>query len=215
MRGLARFKPSPAMVVALVALFAAVGGVSYAAAKIGSAQIKNNSVRSKDIHNHTIAGIDVKKNSLGGSSIRESKLGTVPRVATLRNFAIKSAPAAADEATAPKVIVGTKGPFQFYGKCFVTPAAPPTPIQVHAKMYLAIASGTGLFDTESEDDGVITPATPETDRVLQDAAANPDTVKAGVGDKDFMATDGVKVYTGVIGLAAAKQGAPPSGDAPF
>lgn len=81
-------RPSPAMVVALISLFVALGGVGYAAATIGSAQIKNNSVKStdiknnsllgKDIRNSTIKSRDVGRNALTGSDINESKLGVVP-----------------------------------------------------------------------------------------------------------------------------------------
>lgn len=55
-------RPSPALVVALLALFVALGGVGYAAATIGSAEVKNNSIRGKDIRNRTITSRDVKKN---------------------------------------------------------------------------------------------------------------------------------------------------------
>jgi hypothetical protein len=77
-RQLRRFVPSPAMAVALIALFVALGGVGYAAATIGSAQIKNNSVRGKDIRNGTIRTKDVKRDSLGGVAIKETSLGPVP-----------------------------------------------------------------------------------------------------------------------------------------
>ena len=86
--GLARrFIPSPAMAVALLALFVALGGVSYGIAtnSIGSSQIANNSIRGKDIRNNTVAsadlrnsgvtGEDVKNNSLTGADVNESKLG--------------------------------------------------------------------------------------------------------------------------------------------
>jgi hypothetical protein len=210
MKRLARLKPSPAMGVAMLALFVALGGVGYAASKIGSKQIKNNSILGKDIHNNTVTGKDVKESKLG-------KVKLAGRVSTLVNFPVKGAPAATDQASAPKVVLGQKGPYQFYGKCFVTPADPavPRPRQVHAAVFIAVTSGQSIFDTESEDSGILTPTTVEDDRLLLDSAAAPDTVKAGSGDKDFNVTDGVRSYTGVIGLSASKQGAPPSGDAPF
>jgi hypothetical protein len=65
------------MLVALVALFAALAGTSYAAAQIGSSQIKNNSIRSIDVKNRSLTGKDVKSNSLGGAQVNESKLGKV------------------------------------------------------------------------------------------------------------------------------------------
>ena len=83
MRRLLRFRPSPALVIACVALFVSLGGVSYgiASGAITSRAIKNNTVSSKDIKNLTITAKDVKKNSLGGTSIRESRLGKVPNAA--------------------------------------------------------------------------------------------------------------------------------------
>jgi hypothetical protein len=62
-------RPSPSLAISLVALFVALGGVSYAAATIGSAQIKNNSVKGTDIKNGSIASKDISKktrNSLKG-----------------------------------------------------------------------------------------------------------------------------------------------------
>ena len=64
-------RPSPALVVAALALFVALGGVSYAAATIGSAQIKNNSIKGKDIKNRTIKTSDISKkarNALKGQT---------------------------------------------------------------------------------------------------------------------------------------------------
>jgi hypothetical protein len=48
LEALAVHRPSPAMIVALLALFVALGGSSYAALRIGSPQIRNDSVLSAD-----------------------------------------------------------------------------------------------------------------------------------------------------------------------
>jgi hypothetical protein len=71
-------RPSPAMVVALIALFVALGGVGYAAATIGTNDIKNGAVTSKKIRNRTIRNFDVRRQTLTGSRIKESTLGPVP-----------------------------------------------------------------------------------------------------------------------------------------
>ena len=108
MRRLLRLRPSPAMVVALISLFVALGGVGYAAATIGSAQIKNNSVRGKDIRNRTIASKDVKKDGLGGASINESALGRVPDAAHADNAdAAKNATTANSATTADTAATAT------------------------------------------------------------------------------------------------------------
>jgi hypothetical protein len=75
--------PSPAMAVALLALFVSLGGVSWgvASGKIGTKQIRNNSVRSVDLRNNDVRGKDVRNNTLTGRDINEASLGTVPRAA--------------------------------------------------------------------------------------------------------------------------------------
>jgi hypothetical protein len=54
-------------VIALCALFVALGGTSYAVTKIGSKQIKNNSVRSVDIKNRTIKSKDLARGVIGAT----------------------------------------------------------------------------------------------------------------------------------------------------
>jgi hypothetical protein len=56
------------MMVALLALFVALGGTGYAAIKVNG----------KNIQNRSIAGKKLKKDTLTGREIQESKLGTVP-----------------------------------------------------------------------------------------------------------------------------------------
>jgi hypothetical protein len=74
MSRLASRRPSPALVVAMLALFVSLGGVAWSAARIGSSQIVNNSIRGKDIRNRTITGRDVKNNALGNGQIRNGDL---------------------------------------------------------------------------------------------------------------------------------------------
>lgn len=72
-----RLIPSPAMAVALLALFMAMGGSAYALV-VTSGSIKNNTIRSVDVRNGSLLGKDVRKNGVGGGAIKESTLGTVP-----------------------------------------------------------------------------------------------------------------------------------------
>ena len=50
-----------------VAVFIALGGSSYAALKIGSADIANNSLRGIDVRNHTLGERDIKRNGTWGA----------------------------------------------------------------------------------------------------------------------------------------------------
>jgi hypothetical protein len=70
-------RPSPAMVVALAALFVALGGTGYAAVQLNG----------KDVINRSIAGKKLKRNTISGAEIRESRLGTVPSARTARLLA--------------------------------------------------------------------------------------------------------------------------------
>jgi hypothetical protein len=84
---------SYANVVATLALFIAVGGSSYAALRIASRDIVNNSVRSvdlrnngilsRDVRNRALRGRDLARDSLGGGAIKEASLGRVPDAALL------------------------------------------------------------------------------------------------------------------------------------
>jgi len=79
-------RPSPALVIACLALFISMGGVSFAFATgeidgreilngtITTKDVRNNEVRGADIRNSTIGGRDVAFNTLGGNDIKESTL---------------------------------------------------------------------------------------------------------------------------------------------
>jgi hypothetical protein len=102
-------RPTPATVIACIALFASLGGVSYGVATgfIDSREIKDNDIRSQDvrdnalrtqdlrnndirgvdIRNSTIRGRDVALDTLTGKDITESKLEKVPAAALADNAA--------------------------------------------------------------------------------------------------------------------------------
>ena len=128
--------PSASTVVALLALFVALGGTGYAAVKVNG----------KNIKTRTITGKKVKNNTLTGKQIRESKLATVPKAksATTAGTANALAGGAAAEiirpgkvldtdlvkltavgnsqATSPLKTVFTRGPFSLQAACWNAPA---------------------------------------------------------------------------------------------
>jgi hypothetical protein len=71
-------RPSVALVVAFAALFAALGGTSYAALKITGSSIVNGTVSGADVKDKSLGAKEHKPDSLGGDQIKESKLATVP-----------------------------------------------------------------------------------------------------------------------------------------
>jgi hypothetical protein len=83
LKKLNRFVPSPALVIACIALFVAMGGSAYALA--------TGSISGREIRSYTITGKDVKKDGLGGVSIKESRLGVVPSASGLQRSAVVGA----------------------------------------------------------------------------------------------------------------------------
>lgn len=72
---------NPTSLIAMVALFTALGGVSYAAATINGSSLINKSVAGKKLKDKTVTGGKVKSDSLTGTQVKESTLGKVPSAA--------------------------------------------------------------------------------------------------------------------------------------
>ncbi len=77
MNGNGSRRPSASLVIACLALFVALGGGAYAAAKLDK-----NSVTSKQVKNASLKGKDLKNDTLSGKQINEAKLGQVPSAAS-------------------------------------------------------------------------------------------------------------------------------------
>ena len=71
-------RPSAPLVISMVALFAALGGTSYAAAKITGKEIAKKTIKGDNVASKTLSYKKLKLDTLGGDQIDESKLGPVP-----------------------------------------------------------------------------------------------------------------------------------------
>jgi hypothetical protein len=81
-------RPSAGLIVAVAALFVALGGTAVAKVLITGANVKNGSLTGVDIKNgsltgakikaHSLTGVNVKNDSLTGAQINESSLSKVP-----------------------------------------------------------------------------------------------------------------------------------------
>jgi hypothetical protein len=71
-------RPSAPLVISVIALFAALGGTSYAAVKITGKEIAKKTIKGGNVANKTLGAKKVKPDTLGGKQINESKLGPVP-----------------------------------------------------------------------------------------------------------------------------------------
>lgn len=136
---------SPATVIATIALFVALGGVSYGVAtgSIDTREIKNNdvrthdlrnnSIRTQDLRNNEVRGIDIRNGTirardvalgtLTGSQVNEGKLGKVPNAADADRLG--GIPAGEYAAAKPEAVrlVGASGQ-PVFGEGFTADAAP-------------------------------------------------------------------------------------------
>jgi len=96
MSAILRHRPSPAMIVACIALAVALGGTSYAAIKlpknsVGAKQLKKNAITAPKIRrnavtgakvlNNSITGAKVLNNSITGADVNEATVAQVPSAA--------------------------------------------------------------------------------------------------------------------------------------
>jgi hypothetical protein len=93
LRAVRRRAPSPAMVVACIALAVALGGTSYAAIRLPA-----GSVGTKQLKRGAITGIKVRGNTLTGNQINEARLGKVPTARQADSAAEATSANTADEA---------------------------------------------------------------------------------------------------------------------
>jgi hypothetical protein len=145
-KSLLRRRPTPAMIVALIALFVSLSGVSYGVAtgfidsreiknnEVRSIDIRNNEVRTRDLRNNEVRGVDIRNstvqgrdialNTVTGEDVREDTLQKVPS-ALLADVAGKAdsvsgftviAPTTVAEAGTP-VTLATHGPLTLSGEC--------------------------------------------------------------------------------------------------
>jgi hypothetical protein len=109
--------PSPAMVVALVALVCALTGTAWAALgknSVGTKQLKSNAVTTAKIKKEAVTAKKVKKHTLTGQNIDLAKLGTVPSATNATNATHADSATTAGSASGltplePVHFVGTPG----------------------------------------------------------------------------------------------------------
>jgi len=71
-------RPTPATVIACVALFVSLGGVSYGVAtgSIDSREIKNGAVQTQDIRNETLQAQDIRSGGVHSADLRNDSIRT-------------------------------------------------------------------------------------------------------------------------------------------
>lgn len=101
-------KPSPAMIVAVVALLSSLTGGAVAATVITGKNVKNSSLTGADVKNSTLTGKDVKNGSLSSADLKKGGIAA-DRLTAAARASLKGAAGPAG-ATGPAGGVGPAGP---------------------------------------------------------------------------------------------------------
>jgi hypothetical protein len=228
-------RPSPALVISCVALFASLGGVSYAVAtgSIDSREIRNNAIRSKDVRNNTLRTFDIRNNEVRGFDVRNSTLqGRDVAFNTLTGADISEndlgkvpSAAAADSATtagsvgtlrtiapttlaegAPPVTLATHGPLTLTGACEADGVNTEAKLRVQTTESASAAGGTTAAPTGlSAYNATISPGDGAVS-VVEVSDAPAATRSIGEGTV-FASAPSAKAFTGLLGMHANADGA--------
>jgi hypothetical protein len=219
-----RRRPSPALVISIIALFVSLSGVSYGVATgfIDSREIKNNEIRSRDLRNNeirtrdlrnnevrgidirnsTVQGRDIALNTVTGEDLNESTLGKVPS-ATAADSAttaegvssLKIIPATTMAEGASPVILATQGPLTLTGRCDPNGAATEARLAVATTENNSAAGGETLVEPDL--DATDAPFVISIVSSVQELALS----------KAFASAPSGKSFTGLIALYANATGA--------
>jgi hypothetical protein len=148
---------SPAMLVALVALFVALGGVGYAATTIGSEQIRNNSIDSVDIENGTLLSRDIGDGTILRRDIDPTALNI--RDDTVLSRDIRDG-TILEKDISPGALAGLEGPKGDTGD--TGPAGPPGTARAFAQVDGTVLGKLFMIDDQNsqgvDDDNVTSPS---------------------------------------------------------
>ncbi len=160
--------------IALLALFIALGGTTYAGTalprnSVGPKQLRKNAVTNKKIAKNAVTGAKVKNDSLTGGDILESSLGQVPSAASADAVAKTFHTAIIKVAAGQMQNIFTFAPFTVYLKCNDLGSG-----TYQARWFISTTEDHSAFAGVSTGNGDFGPATVETSRQLGSyQSANP------------------------------------------
>jgi hypothetical protein len=230
-KSILRRRPSPALVISMIALFVSLSGVSYGVATgfIDSREIKNNEVRSIDIRNNQVRTRDLRNNEVRGIDIRNSTvqgrdiaLNTVTGE-DVKEDTLQKVPSAllADSATSATT-AGSVATLKIIPPTTVAEGAQPVALATHGPLTLSGECAAGdipsLTVSTTENDSAATgtstqvhPATPVyTAEGFQDADL--DTGDSPFRIAELQAGMAIRGYTVTTASAIAPSGKGFSGD---
>lgn len=208
-------RPSPALVISILALFVALGGSAYAATKIGAKDIKANAITTGKIKKNAVTTAKIKKDAVTGVKIKESTLGAVPsatnavNATNAMNFSRYFTSGLKKANIGTNVPLGSVVPFSFIGKCKDLGGG-----KAQAQIYLTTTSPNSYFYTavegiEGGSEGGFDPGDEEPISYPA-STTNPAWIGGGPGVDGFSATsgDGSTILDGAANVGAGVFGSP-------
>ena len=224
MRYMLRRRPSPALVIACIALFVSLGGVSYGVATgfIDSREIQNNTIRSQDVRNSTLRTQDIRNNEVRGFDIRNSSIqGRDVAFNTLTGADIEESSLGKVRSATAADSAGAVSVLKTFAPRLVSQGAAPTTLLTHGGVTLSAAcvqtvggdtaaqlriqtNGPTAFGSGNLDVPMLTPAGGAAPIAqVEDMSGGP----AELASVPFFAAAGTQGMTGDFGLSASSLGA--------
>jgi hypothetical protein len=176
-------RPSPAFIIAVVALFVALGGTAFAVSSINGNLLKNRSVAGVKLEKHTITGTEVNLNKLGKvpSASNASTLGGIGPTGFVRAskfFSSGLVQLNPGTGHSTQSVLIKDGPLSLVGLCTVDGTG-------HADGYILIATTANNTTWSNGDNGNFTigPSTPSSMRTIE--MVGPAITQGYVGGKTF------------------------------
>lgn len=190
----------------------AVTGAKLSDGAVTGAKISEGSVTGTKIGDGAVTAAKIKDGAISAQQLGAHSVGN-SQTQLVKVFKAGAVAAAASEAAAPKVELGTVGPFHFYAKCFHGQTA------VIEQSYIELTSGVATLGTVArvlkKNPAYLTPALPESERVLASVETEPNSIGQAVGATfEAAASDGTTI-SGIASGGAVKQGTISGGDGPF
>jgi hypothetical protein len=157
-----------ANVMSSIAVFLVIGGATAIAAskKIGTNQLKANSITTGKIKKNAVTTAKIKDNAVNGAKVNESTLGEVPNAANAQNVDKYVPFGIVTVGTGQSVTLVSYGPFSLIGQCQVDAAT------LEANVIFATTEDHTAFGGDDTSNGDVGPGTPESSRIIEDPGAS-------------------------------------------
>ena len=192
MQGLKKLRhPSPAMIVAMIALIAAIGGTAYAGVKLGKNSVKAKQIAADAVGNSELKNIDVNP--------------------------LQKVTAAGSQGVASQIVLAQRGALTVYGKCFVEGAFVRAKVFLKTSSPGAVLDSDAdqlAGDGSEPVNGYVNPGEDEDNQEIENSAIAAVNSADGGDDEHFWAAQGNTAISGSV-LTFAKQGSPVAGDGPY